>query len=73
MFLLTFCLQSQLTGEKSCCLSEEVLAIDEKSQGSFYSKVTVLVPLLARFQGNSDMGPEPKGLWHGSGVLSRYP
>lgn len=73
MFLLTFCLQSQLTGEKSCCLSQEVLAIDEKSQGSFYSKVIVLIPLLARFQGGSAMRPELTGLWHGSGVLSRYP
>lgn len=73
MFLLGFCLQSQLTGEKSCCLSQEALAIDEKSQGSFYSEVTVLIPLLARFQGSSDMMPELKGLWHGSGVLSRYP
>lgn len=73
LFLLTFCFQSQLTGEKSCCLSQEVLALDEKSQGSFYSKVTVLISLLARFQGSSDMRPEPKGLWNGSGVLSRYP
>lgn len=73
MFLLSFCPQSQLTDEKSCCLSQEVLAIDEKSQGRFYSKVTVLVPLLARFQGSSAMRPELKELWYGSGVLRRYP
>lgn len=74
LFLLTFCLQSLSSLVRNpCCLAQEVLAVDEKNQGSFQSRMTVLVPLLARFQGSSALGSELKGLWHGPGVLSRYP
>lgn len=43
-----------------CCLAQEVLAIDEKCRGSFHGRMTVLVPLLARFQGGSALGSELK-------------
>lgn len=55
------------------CLAQEVLAVDEKREGSFHGRMTVLVPLLARFQGGSALGSELKGFWHGLGVLRRYP
>lgn len=74
LFLLTFCLQSLSSLVRNpCCLAQEVLAVDKKKQGSFHSRMTVLVPLLARFQSGSALGSELKGLWHGPGVLSRYP
>ena len=74
LFLLTFCLQSLSSLVRNPrCLAQEVLAVGEKRQGSFHGRMTVLVPLMAGFQGSSALGPELKGVWHGPGVLSRYP